>query len=127
MKKATQKQRKPARKLRVVKKNAKPKPPEPQVSKDMQDLYMAMRHISIAHTLLDRGSFRHTEHQAVNDSLIFLQSLHAQVKEKAWAHPEVDLIPELKQIREKEREALEKAREASKGPVEAVGSPQDAA
>lgn len=137
MKKAKVKQRKPARKLRVVKKAKAPE--EPKISKEMNEFYSAMKCIATAHNLLDTGLFKHTQAQAVHDSLVFFRSLHAQVKEKAFEHPECDLIPELKNMKEQERKNLEAQREASKGPVQkapeeidepaqkAAGGPQDAA
>ncbi len=120
MKKASPKQRKPARKLRSVKKSEVPQ--EPQVSKEMQEFYSAMKCIATAHNLLDKGLFKHTEAQAVIDSVVFLRSLHQQVKDQALAHPECDLIPELKEMKEQIAKNLEAAKEASKGPKAAGGS-----
>lgn len=125
MKKASIKQRKPARKLRSVKKTELPK--EPVISKEMQEFYAAMKCIATAHNLLDTGLFKHTQAQAVADSLVFLRSLHQQVKTQALAHPECDLVPELKAMKEEAAKALEAAKEASKGPVNEVGAPNGAA
>ncbi len=116
MKKATSRQRKPVRKLRVVKKPKKSSavPPIPEISKEMNDLYAAMKCIATAHNLLDGGLFKHTHAQAVMDSLLFLKSLHQQVRDQALAHPECDLIPELKGMKEQMLKDAEAAREASK-------------
>lgn len=128
MKKASPKQRKPARKLHAVKKGAKA-PEEPKISKEMKEFYEAMKCIATAHNLLDKGLFHHAQAQAVMDSLVFLRSLHSQVKTQALAHPESDLIPELKAMKEQMVKEIEAAKEASKvqEAPKAAGGPQDAA
>lgn len=71
-----------------------------EISKELSDKLGSLRAITQAHNLLQQGHFPYSYKQAIEQSLIFLQALHEQVKADALADPQADLVPELKAQKE---------------------------
>lgn len=92
-------------KVTTIKSNKVKEEKAPEIAKEMQEFYAALKAIATAHNLLDRGLYKHTEQQAVIDSMVFLRSLHDQVKTQALAHPDADKIPEIADMKKQIAEA----------------------
>lgn len=71
----------------------------PPIPEDLNQLWNSVKTVSTIHGLLDSGMFRHTQMSLVKGALSFMQSMHEQVVDAACAHPESDLIPEIKELK----------------------------
>lgn len=60
----------------------------------------ALKALTTIHSLLSSGHYPHAHHEAVGQSLVFIQTLHATALEDALADPSADTVPELLSIRE---------------------------
>ncbi len=104
-----------------------------EIAKELSDCYAALKAVATAHNLLDKGLYKHTEQQAVIDSMVFLRSLHQQIKVQALAHPDCEKIPELLEMKTKiQLEALEQQKklplqEVLEKPKTEEGKPDNAA
>lgn len=72
----------------------------PQIAKELLDMVGSLRAIATCHNLLDKGHFQAHQLQAIMLSMDFLKSLHIQAVTQALAHPQADLIPELKALKD---------------------------
>lgn len=59
--------------------------------------------LSVVHTLLHKGAYHAKELPSLTSAIAFITSLHAQSLAKALKHPQADLIPELKSIKDHEK------------------------
>lgn len=78
--------------------------PEPvvEIPKDLQASLSSLKAIKQTHNLLQSGSFPFGFNDAIVSSLAFLESLHKQLVDEAIKHPQADLVPELKTLKEKQ-------------------------
>jgi hypothetical protein len=71
---------------------------KPYIPKDLQDQLSAIRALAATHDLISKGSFNVSKLGQVEQSILFLQSLHAQCIEQALAHPSANEVPELVEV-----------------------------
>lgn len=74
--------------------------PKPEIPEDLKAQWGAVEACAVAFNTLQAGTFTHRYMSVLNASLAFLQKLHEQSVDAALAHPQSDLIPELKTLRE---------------------------
>jgi hypothetical protein len=72
----------------------------PEIPKELSDKWGAVQACSNVHHLLQKGHFEHKYAKLIDVSLEFLGKLHENCIEEALKHPDADLIPELKEVRE---------------------------
>lgn len=72
---------------------------EPVIEQELLNKVSALRAIVTTHNLLQEGNFNLAAMPALQASVEFLKSLHAQVSEDALKHPQADLIEDLKQLK----------------------------
>lgn len=95
-KRSADKQIKKATKLKAVKTAAK----EPEIPKDLQDKWGAVEAVATVHGLLQKGMFPYNCMTIVGASLEFIARLHENTVNEALKHPQSDLIPQLKALKE---------------------------
>ena len=71
-----------------------------EVPTDLQEKVGALRATATIHNLLQQGSFKSSYHQAIELSVKFIESLHKQLMDEAIQHPDADLVPDLKAVKE---------------------------
>lgn len=72
---------------------------EATIPQDLQEKVNALRAIATTYNLLNEGSFKFNTHEAIKASQEFLKALHAGMSAEALAHPDADLVPELKVLK----------------------------
>lgn len=80
------------------------------IPQDLQDRWGAVLACSTAFTVLDKGYFPHTFAATVKQSLQFLAKLHEQTVEAALEHPQYHMIPELKKLKEDNKNVAQEQR-----------------
>ena len=68
------------------------------IPKDLQDQLSAIRALAATHDLISKGSFNVSKLAQVEQSILFLQSLHKQCMDQALSHPSADQVPELVEV-----------------------------
>lgn len=86
---------------RIPRKIKETEPEAVSLPKDLEDLWAAVIAISTCHKVLQEGMFPFRFNNAIGVSLKFLEELHTKAVTDASAHPNWDLIPELKELVEK--------------------------
>jgi hypothetical protein len=74
-------------------------PAKPEIPKDLSDKWGSVEAVATTFNLMQKGAFPHSYQAAVGASLVFLSKLHESCVEAALAHPESDLIPQLKELK----------------------------
>ena len=72
----------------------------PEVPKDLQVQVATARAFAECHKLLARGHFRASDLIALDSALSFVAGIHQEALSRALAHPQADLVPELKAMKE---------------------------
>lgn len=89
------------RKPKKDKHTLKSVPPEsPEIPKDLQVHINGIRAFAQTYNLLHKAHFPHDAAPAVDQSLAFIQSLHAHAVGEAQKHPAAHLVPELQAMKE---------------------------
>lgn len=72
----------------------------PQLDKKLTDQVASLRAVTGAYNLLGKGMFTVSHAEAVQQSQQFLQALYEQLVEEVIAHPQADLIEDVKKLKE---------------------------
>lgn len=78
-------------------------PQPPQVPQDLQEKVAGIRALAQVHNLLGKGTYTVNAHEAVKQSLAFIESLHQQLVDEALQHPQVDTVPELSNLKKADK------------------------
>ena len=70
------------------------------ISKDLLDKVQCLRAIATCHNLIDKGLYPHNQAELVKQSIDFLRVLHSNLVTEVIVHPEADLVPEIKALKE---------------------------
>jgi hypothetical protein len=79
----------------------------PEIPKDLSDKWGAVAACATACNVLRSGMYSPEWLQAVTASHAFLLKLHEQAMTDILGHPQCDLIPELKEIKEKQSKGVQ--------------------
>ncbi len=75
-----------------------------EIDQDLSQKIAGLKALAATHTILNRGSFPISLHSTVEQSIDFMQSLHEQLLSEAILHPQADLVPELKLLKDSKEE-----------------------
>lgn len=78
-----------------------------QIPHDLQSQYNATKALVTIHELLSQTPFPRTYWNTVNSSIKFIEDLHRQSYLELEKHPEVNLIPEMKERLAKKAEVAD--------------------
>lgn len=76
------------------------KPEEKPLPADLKAYVDTVRAMAQTHNLLAQGFFPHSAFGAVDHCITFIKALHSEALKTAAAHPESDLLPELKAFKD---------------------------
>jgi hypothetical protein len=72
-----------------------------QIPDDLRAGVQTYRNFAVVHDVLVNGQYPYAQHQIVADCVRFMQTLHEESMRKAAFHDKADLVPELKEFKEK--------------------------
>ena len=90
---------------------------EVKIPEDLENQLKSLQAVSETHNLLSQGTFPYKMFQSVDGCLGFLRSMHNEGLKRAIEHKDSDLVPELKEF--KERQTQNAVKEAAKEPSNA--------
>lgn len=73
---------------------------EQTIPKDLQDTYHAAKSLAMTHDILLNGSFNYKDLSRVPMAMAFLKALHEQTMNNLLAHPQADLIQDVKEYKD---------------------------